>query len=49
MEFANGGGKALKKAIADLGTEEGRKRMDFKSPYHWARFTLVGDGSLMLR
>jgi len=48
-QFVKNGRKKLVIAIESLRTEEGAKAMDLKHPYFWAGFTLVGNGSLMVK
>ncbi|KAH7359244.1 CHAT domain-containing protein [Plectosphaerella cucumerina] len=43
-EFVRRGRKGLVEQIAYLKTEKGARRMDFKHPYFWASFVLVGNG-----
>ena len=47
-EFMRHGKRKLQRIIEDLGTVEGRKMLNFRHPFHWAPFIMVGNSSLMI-
>lgn len=47
-DFVKNGRKKLTGLIQDLKTEEGAKKINFKHPYIWAPFVLVGNGSTIV-
>lgn len=46
-DFVPGGRRNLVKAIKLL--RDGRMKLNFKHPYYWAAFSLIGNGSLIIR
>lgn len=46
--FVPGGKKLLQTVIRRLGTKRGKRELNFKHPYFWAPFGVVGNGNLQI-